>query len=33
MVTGDLIEKEDYGKITELSRAAVDIVRKLFVVR
>ena len=28
MVTGDLIEKEDYGKITELSRAAVDIVRK-----
>lgn len=28
MVTGDLIEKENYGKITELSRAAVDIVRK-----
>ena len=28
MVTGDLIEKEDYGKITELSRAAADIVRK-----
>ena len=28
MVTSDLIEKESYGKITELSRAAVDIVRK-----
>lgn len=28
MVTSDLIEKENYGKITELSRAAVDIVRK-----